>query len=147
MSGAFLGLLILLCIVGLAIVERLFYYIAQFLYIIILIIIYTFKNKKNEKKVNNSYKNYQSNVITNLPKNMDRLLTQEEIDVWEKATGRKWIYVRPKPTQWNTNNFNTEIEKFYCERCFKRISEEEYEMNDCMCESCFTDVNYYRKEF
>ena len=29
---------------------------------------------------------------------------------------------------------------FYCERCFKKISEEEYEMNDCMCEDCYEDV-------
>ena len=31
-------------------------------------------------------------------------------------------------------------ESFYCERCFKKISEEEYEMNDGMCEDCYEDV-------
>ena len=31
-------------------------------------------------------------------------------------------------------------EEYYCERCFKKISEEEYEMNDCMCEECYEDV-------
>lgn len=31
-------------------------------------------------------------------------------------------------------------EKFYCERCFKEITEEEYLENDGMCEDCFSDV-------
>ncbi len=39
----------------------------------------------------------------------------------------------------NNNSFMSE-EEYYCERCFKRISEEEYEMNDCMCEDCYEDV-------
>ena len=33
----------------------------------------------------------------------------------------------------NNNSFIPE-EEYYCARCFKKISEEEYEMNDCMCE-------------
>ncbi len=31
-------------------------------------------------------------------------------------------------------------EKFYCERCFKEITEEKYLENDGMCEDCFSDV-------
>ncbi len=112
MAGAFLALLILLCMAGFAIVEGILYYLAQLIYIIFSIIIYSFKNKnkdkkKDEKIVNNSYKAYQ-----------------------------------PNPTP-----FRTENEKFYCERCFKRISKEEYEMNDCMCEDCYTDVNYSGEDF
>lgn len=45
------------------------------------------------------------------------------------------------------NNYNTKNEaedieykeKYICERCFKEISEEEYELYDCMCEQCFSD--------
>lgn len=150
MAGAFLGLLVLLFITGLAIAEGILNYIAEFLYIIIATIIYNFKNKhnkKDEKVVNNPYKTYQPNIKTDLPKNTDRLLNEEEIETWEKATGRKWTYVREKTTKRDVNDFHIEEEKFYCERCFKRISEEEYEMNDCMCEDCYTDVNYYGEDF
>jgi hypothetical protein len=37
-------------------------------------------------------------------------------------------------------------EEFYCERCLKKISEEEYEFNDCMCEECYEDVYFYNME-
>ena len=37
--------------------------------------------------------------------------------------------------------FEIDDEIYECERCFKRISEEEYESNDCMCEECFMDVH------
>lgn len=33
-------------------------------------------------------------------------------------------------------------EKFCCERCFKEISEEEYELHDGMCEECFDESHY-----
>ena len=38
------------------------------------------------------------------------------------------------------SDMNILEEGFYCERCFKKISEEEYEMNDGMCEDCYEDV-------
>ena len=31
--------------------------------------------------------------------------------------------------------------EYECERCFKKISFEEYETNDCMCEDCYQDVH------
>ena len=34
-------------------------------------------------------------------------------------------------------------EEYYCERCFKKISHEEYELNDCMCEDCYTEVYFF----
>jgi hypothetical protein len=46
------------------------------------------------------------------------------------------------------NNFdNYKSEEFYCERCLKKISEDEYEMNDCMCEDCYTDVHLNDTDF
>ena len=32
-------------------------------------------------------------------------------------------------------------EEYECEMCFKKISEEEYELYDCMCEECFMDAH------
>lgn len=49
------------------------------------------------------------------------------------------------------DNWDEEI--YECGICFKKISEEEYELNDCMCEECFielhTDKNghFYDKPF
>ena len=37
---------------------------------------------------------------------------------------------------------NSMKEKYYCERCFKEISEEEYELYDDMCEECFEETHY-----
>lgn len=37
---------------------------------------------------------------------------------------------------------NSIKEKYYCERCFKEISEEEYELYDEMCEECFEETHY-----
>lgn len=56
MAGAFLGLLILLFVSGLSLVGGLLYYLAQFIYIIISIIIYDLRNKQNKKTNNDSHK-------------------------------------------------------------------------------------------
>lgn len=39
------------------------------------------------------------------------------------------------------NNFFSENEEFECEICFKKISKEEYELNDGLCEDCFFDIH------
>lgn len=39
-------------------------------------------------------------------------------------------------------DFNFLEEVYYCERCFKRISQEEYELYDDMCEECFEETHY-----
>ena len=43
-----------------------------------------------------------------------------------------------------TKNLDIELPKetLYCERCFKEISEEEYELYDGMCEECFDESHY-----
>ena len=38
--------------------------------------------------------------------------------------------------------FDFPEERYYCERCFKEISQEEYELYDCMCEECFEEIHY-----
>ncbi len=39
------------------------------------------------------------------------------------------------------NRYIDDEEEFECEMCFKKISEEEYELYDCMCEECFMNVH------
>ena len=39
-------------------------------------------------------------------------------------------------------DINFPEEKYYCERCFKEISQEEYELYDDMCEECFEETHY-----
>jgi hypothetical protein len=46
-----------------------------------------------------------------------------------------------KNNKMSYNNNKIETEHFYCERCFKEISEEEYELYDCMCEDCHMDMH------
>ncbi len=53
-----------------------------------------------------------------------------------------------KPSSYNINeythdnyDFKEDKEEFECEMCFKKISEEEYELYDCMCEECFIDMH------
>lgn len=42
---------------------------------------------------------------------------------------------------YNSYDFNTK-EEYECERCFKKISEEEIELYDGMCEECFDETHY-----
>lgn len=41
----------------------------------------------------------------------------------------------------NDNLLEYEAEKYYCEMCLKEISEEEYELYECICEECFMDIH------
>ena len=50
-------------------------------------------------------------------------------------------YKLPK-VQDENRDFNFLEEQYYCERCFKRISQEEYELYDDMCEECFGETHY-----
>lgn len=59
---------------------------------------------------------------TNVKQNLVRHYPQEEVKVWK------------------TDSIEEPKEEIYCERCFKKISEEEYEGNDGMCEDCYEDV-------
>ncbi len=57
----------------------------------------------------------------------------------QNQTQNKNTYTSTKCKTENNNSYIPK-EEYYCERCFKKISEEEYEMNDCMCEDCYEDV-------
>ena len=77
--------------------------------------------------------------------------------VWKKdyskeAEGRYYIEYSNNIKRNNTFNRNDvvknidipikyEDEKYYCEMCFKDISEEEYELYECMCEECYMDIH------
>ena len=113
MGGA-LGFLILLFILGATIIAGILYYIGEFIYIIILIIICKYKKRTTKK---------------------------------EPITKEKYDSSQSSKTKIEHDYFISKKEEFYCERCFKRISEKEYELNECMCEDCFTDVNYYGEDF
>lgn len=39
------------------------------------------------------------------------------------------------------NDYLTEEDEYECEMCFKKITREEYELYDCMCEECFMDAH------
>ena len=111
--------------------------IILFLIIGIFIIDFVYIKKKDRtEEINNiieknkiaSNKNYNYNTNTYIPP-----FATEEIE----DSDNKDIYTK---------------EEFECEMCFKKISEEEYELYDCMCEDCFMDIhidndgNYHDEE-
>lgn len=51
-------------------------------------------------------------------------------------------YKQQKTSEDKSADFNFQEEKHYCERCFKEISQEEYELYDDMCEECFEETHY-----
>lgn len=46
-----------------------------------------------------------------------------------------------KKEEVNEDISNEYEEKYYCEMCFKRISKEEYELHECLCEECYMDIH------
>lgn len=48
-----------------------------------------------------------------------------------------------KKSNFEETKYNQIQEEYECERCFKRISEEEYDLHDGMCEECFDDTLSY----
>lgn len=70
-----------------------------------------------------------------------KIKTAEEIEKNWKEYERKY--------KLNDNNFTTYDysdleEEYYCEICLKRITEEDYELYDCMCEDCFFEKEDYK---
>ena len=51
-------------------------------------------------------------------------------------------YKQQKTSKDKSAYFNFPEEKHYCERCFKEITQEEYELYDDMCEECFEETHY-----
>lgn len=125
MAGVFLFLMILLLICGLDIIGSFLYNIGQFIYIIIADVISESKEKHEDKK-----------------------LIVQKSDEKPPMTSKQLLeeyYYKPlanKKRVDNDSNYSSTEEEFYCERCFKKISEDEYEMCDGMCEECFDEVNF-----
>lgn len=67
---------------------------------------------------------------TTRPRTADEIL--KEVNVIENKYNNTPSY--------NSYGFNTE--EYECERCFKKISEEEFELYDGMCEECFDETHY-----
>ena len=77
----------------------------------------------------------------------------EDTNYKENLIEKDPISVDTDETIENIENKDIYGEEFECEMCFKKISEEEYELYDGMCEDCFMDVhidndgNYHDEEF
>lgn len=68
---------------------------------------------------------------------LDRARTAEEILEEVNKIEKKYNNI----SSYSNYDFNTEYE-YECERCFKRISEEDYDLYDGMCEECFDETHY-----
>jgi Zn finger protein HypA/HybF involved in hydrogenase expression len=124
-------LILFLCAIGIA--YEIANKILEYIVIIIAVIITEIKekNEKKKSKVKYSYNSYSP-------------ISQSEKNRLIKEYSKPHIKTK---TYNNYNKFKSEDEEFYCERCFKKISEDEYEMNDCMCEDCYTDVHLNDTDF
>lgn len=71
------------------------------------------------------------NIKKYVERKKNKKLSRENI-AYSKSTE----IIDRKPRNYTVN------EKYECERCLKTISREEYELYDCMCESCFEDISY-----
>ena len=74
---------------------------------------------------------------------IDRIYKQEychstKMTKFKRPTDHK----QPKTIKDKSVDFNFPEEKYYCERCFKEITQEEYELYDDMCEECFEETHY-----
>ena len=68
---------------------------------------------------------------------VDRIYRQEHCNEVKISENYKQLKDQDKDI-----DFNFLEEVYYCERCFKRISQEEYELYDDMCEECFEETHY-----
>ena len=83
---------------------------------------------KEIEKIYNSNKN--KNSTNNFPLKAEEILKRIEKNTNNNAT------------QYKTSSFDIEEDKIYeCEMCFKKITYEEYELYDGMCEECFFYVH------
>lgn len=71
---------------------------------------------------------------------IDGIYRQEYCQQLKKS--KTMDYKQQKTSEDKSSKFNVSEEKHYCERCFKEISQEEYELYDDMCEECFEDTYY-----
>lgn len=74
---------------------------------------------------------------------IDRIYRQEYCNTTKMSKLKIPIdYKQQKTSKDKSTDFSFPEEKHYCERCFKEISQEEYELYDDMCEECFEETHY-----
>lgn len=69
-----------------------------------------------------------------------RIKTAEEIEKELKEYQKKYKSSNSKSKIYTYNDYD---EEYYCEMCFKKITKEDYELYDCMCEDCFFEREDY----
>lgn len=72
------------------------------------------------------YGDETTNTITSVPTN----------------SANKYTHITHKNYNTDTNYDNYFKDEYYCEMCFKKITEEEYDNFDGMCEECFEAENF-----
>ena len=128
----FVGGIILFLIIGIIIID--------FVYI---------ERKDRTEEINNIIEknNVDSNKNYNYNVNESRVYNKSNVSITPSEL--KIVDEEIEDTE-NKNIYTKEV--YECEMCFKKISEEEYELYDGMCEDCFMDVhidnhgNYHDEE-
>ena len=92
---------------------------------------YIYKENVTEKDISNNTK--PNNTINT------KIKTVEEIEKDLKEYERKY----KSNNNTTTYDYSDFEEEYYCEICLKRITEEDYELYDCMCEECFFEKEDY----
>ena len=102
-----------------------------------LILFINIKIKNREKNEINSNNQKGNKEIKSEPK---KIYSSEEINNRIKKILEN---ENKEESENNADNIDKlfEDEEYECERCFKKISEEEYELNDGMCEECNMEVH------
>ena len=119
----FVGGIVLLMIIGV--------FIVNFIYI---------EKKDRTEEIEKYYKNNKEKVTTAQSNNR----TAEDLIREYNATNIGGVIDNTNEdtyTDTYTDSYKETEEEFECEMCFKKVSEEEYELYDCMCEECFIDVH------
>ena len=124
----FVGIIILLLVIGIFIID--------FIYI----------EKQDRTKEIEEHLNYNKGNSTNTFDN-NKYFEEESIGKYNSTKVEGSLTDNSEKAY-----YKQEAEEFECEVCFKKISEEEYELYDGMCEDCFMDVhidndgNYHDEE-
>ena len=113
------------------------------------------KNKKIKRKLQKLIKNVSK---TEILAGKERLNT--EINVYSNLLIKQWnelventitdyitnIDIKPKSNTKAKKQEVNDLEEYYCERCLKKISYEDYEIYDGMCEECFEEIDLDDKD-
>lgn len=74
---------------------------------------------------------------------INKIYKAQHFEPTKKTTYTSFIQERPKTIHSNETFECDKMENEYeCERCFRKISEEEFDLYDGMCEECFDETHY-----